>query len=142
LPLGEPWEGRTVVFTNPAYTRTTAYRLERLEATKEGRALCLGETSFLLGRAKVLSVPDECTLIVTPHEYARSLNGQSLFFNGKQGTNGVQATTRVVAIEFGVPMVLRVESSKGFRPGDPFLYLDLQPGDKFLIPTTMVMGSP
>jgi hypothetical protein len=142
LPDGASLWGSLVCFVNDAYSRSTCYRLERVEAIEKGSRLYFGETSFLLGRGQVISIPDEHTLLSSiPHEYVRSLNGQSLFFNGKRISNGKGGVANIVAVQFGVPMTLQVTNTNGFQIGDWFFYYDIQPGDRFVIPTTTVFLS-
>lgn len=141
LPADGRLNGQLIYFLNDAYSRTTAYRLERVEAGPEGSILHFGDTTFLLGRGHVLSIPDEHTLLSDiPHEYACSLgrHPNDYFFDGKLVTNGRGAATRLTAVEFGTPMTLRVESSQGFAVGDTLFYHDLQAGDRFVLPTTTV----
>ena len=58
------------------------------------------------------------------------------YFDGMLVRNGSGASTRIEAVEFGAPMKLRVESTKGFRVGDKVYYYDLQKGDHAVVPTT------
>lgn len=143
LPADGSLEGRMLYFVNDAYSRTTAYQLERLEAAPEGGVLYFGDTSFILGRGGVAGVSDEHTMLSSiPHEYACPLGGRdSKFFDGKLVTNERGAATHLTSVEFGNPTTLRVESTEGFSPGDTLYYHDLQPGDRLVLPTTTSLSS-
>lgn len=145
LPPGDSLRHQAVIFSNRRYSRTTGYSLDHIEATPEGSALHLGQTRLVLGQGHVLDIVDNHTLLSdVPHEYARSVNGLShnLFFDGKRVTNGRGAATNLREVHFGPPMKLVVDSTEGFEVDDRLFYHDLQPGDTWTIPTTVVVTLP
>jgi hypothetical protein len=145
LPADGSLDGQMVYFVNEGYSRTAPYRLQRVEATRAGSILHFGERAFALGRGYVLSLPDEHTILSSiPHEYACPLGGSnnSRFFDGKLVTNDRAAATRLIFVLFGMPMTLKVQTTRGFAPGDTLWYRDIQPGDRFVLPTVAVFASP
>jgi len=134
-----------IYFTNPGYTRNTAYRIDKVEKTEAGSRIFLHATTGL-GVGRVESAPDARTLVSSvPHEYANSVRRSpgwgtpgagtgSGFFSGKRIRSASGAETRIVSARFGNPMTLAVESSAGFKPGEVFYYDDIQPDDSFVIP--------
>ena len=139
LPVDGSLAGQVIVFAGGRYSRSTAYRISRVEAGASGSRIHLHATA-VLGRGEVGEVRGD-TVLTSPvhHEYARSPNGRSNdtgFFQGKRIRSSSGAMTRIVKAQYGAPMVLTVESTKGFKPGDRFYYHDLQPGDRFEIACT------
>jgi len=135
LPADGSLDGAVITFTNPGYTRNTAYRIVKIEKAGAGSRIFL-HASTGLGFGRVESVPDGRTLTSSvPHEYANSVRkGKgSGFLNGKRIRTGAGAATRLVSVRYGVPMTLSVENAAGFRPGEEFFYDDIQPGDEFEI---------
>jgi hypothetical protein len=136
LPTDGSLDGAVVYFTNPAYSRNTAYRILKVEKAGPGSRLFL-HASVGLGFGRVEAAPDGHTLTSSvPHEYANSVRrgSGSGFFNGKRIRTAAGAATRLVSVRYGIPMTLTVESSRGFKPGEVFYYDDIQPGDTFEIP--------
>jgi hypothetical protein len=115
------------------YSRTTAYRISRIERT---RVYLSGTT--VLGKGQVDRISDAGALVTSiPHEYARSVkNKDSGFFQGKLIRAASGASAHVKSIGYGQPMTLFVDSASEFHPGETFHYYDLQPGDTFEIPLT------
>jgi hypothetical protein len=137
LPADGSLDGQMAYFVNDAYSRTTAYRLERVEAEGEGSVLYFGDSSFVIGRGQVAGVTDEKTMLSSiPHEYACPLgsSGNSKFFDGKLVTSEGGAETRLTSVEFGNPMILRVENNQGFGVGETIYYQDVQAGDRVVVP--------
>ncbi len=136
LPEDGSLNGAVIYFTNPGYSRNTAYRIDRIEKAGAETRIYLHATVGL-GFGRVEAVPDARTLTSSvPHEYANSVrraNGSG-FFNAKRIRSASGAVTRIVAVRYGVPMTLAVESSSAFKPGEVFYYDDIQPGDTFDIP--------
>jgi len=140
LPTDGSLTGRTIVFSNPAYSRNTCYHIRRVEQTPQGTRVEVEEQTFVLGRGEVEDDPAEGNTLssLTPHEYFRAVNrtGDSWFFKGKLIRAASGASTCVLSGTPGtVPLTLTVESSKGFHAGDKLAYCDVQPGDQFTIPT-------
>ena len=129
-PIRDPTglAGQVIVFSNPLYSRTTAYRV----AGVEGNRIRLDGTA-LLGIGKVDAVRDAHTIASSiPHEYARGVKGSySGFFQGKRIANPSGAATRITGIRYGQPMAIAVEDAGGWKAGDGFSYEDVQPGDRF-----------
>ena len=135
LPAAGTLNGSVIYFTNPKYTRNTAYRIVKVERRGAGSRIFLHASSGL-GIGRVGAIIDGRTLTsIIPHEYANSVRGGngSGFLNGKRIRSAAGASTNVVSIRYGNPMVLAVDSTAGFKPGDLFSYDDLQPGDSFEI---------
>jgi hypothetical protein len=135
LPADGTLEGAVIYFSNPRYSRNTAYRVSSVENTEAGSRIQL-QASFCLGIGRIASVIDDHTLTSDiPHEYANSVRGGngSGFFQGKRIRSASGASTNVVSIRYGNPMALTLDSAAGFKPGDLFYYDDLQPGDSFEI---------
>lgn len=133
LPAG--LRGAAILFSNPAYSRNTAYRI----AAAAARRVELEETPRL-GFGRVQTLPDAATITtMVPHEYANSVRrpGGSTFFQGKRIRSESGAVTRIRSVSQGQPVVLKVESSRGFRTGEMFYYEDLQPGDVFDVPAVL-----
>jgi hypothetical protein len=133
--LPEGLAGRVAVFSNPAYSRTTAYHV--LGAS--GNTLALQASSFSLGigRVNALISPTELTSDI-PHEYARGVRGSGStgFFDGKRIVGEHGGSTRVLATAPGSPMRLSVENAAALAPDETFEYLDLSPGDHVRIALT------
>ena len=135
LPTNGSLSGQIIIFDNPHYSRTTAYRIVRVEATGDQTRILLDGT-LLLGKGLVGAVKDAQTLTsLIPHEYARTVNGKagSGFFRGKRIRTDGGATAEIVSVRPGQPMSLTVQSTAGFHAGDSFHYDDVQPGDHFTI---------
>jgi hypothetical protein len=135
LPADGSLDGQIIVFDNPRYSRTTAYRILRVEAAGGQTRIHLDGT-LLLGKGVVGAVKDAQTLTsLIPHEYARTVISKagSGFFRGKRIRSGTGATTGIVSMRYGQPMSLTVQSTEGFHSGDVFHYDDAQPGDHFTI---------
>ena len=135
LPTDGSLTGRIILFTNPRYSRTTAYRVLRVEAAG-GRTRIHLDGTLLLGKGMVGTVKDAETLTsLIPHEYARTVISRSGsgFFRGKRIRTDTGATAEIVNVRPGQPMSLTVQSTKGFHAGEVFHYDDVQPGDQFTI---------
>ena len=124
--------GDVAVFSNPLYSRTTAYHV----LSVDGRRLVLQASTLNLGAGRVQSVPDAQTLLSDiPHEYARSVKRHTTqFFDGK-GIQGEQGGSgRIVSTEHGPPLKLIVDPTKAFQVGERLVYRDIMPGDTVRIP--------
>jgi hypothetical protein len=135
LPTDGSLSGQIIVFDNPHYSRTTAYRIIRVEETGGQTRIHLDGT-LLLGKGVVGAVKDAQTLTsLVPHEYARTVisRGGSGFFRGKRIRTTTGASAEIVNVRYGQPMSLTVQSTEGFHAGDEFHYDDVQPGDHFTI---------
>lgn len=117
--------------TCSGYSRNTAYSIRRVV----GARVEFEQADTILGRGTVTAVQDEHTMVSdVPHEYARSVTRKepSGFFAGKLlRAEAGHAATSIRTIEFtGVGgLTLDVASTQGFKPGDAFVYHDVQKGD-------------
>ncbi len=137
LPTDGSLNGHIIIFSHPRYSRTTAYRIVRVESTGNQRRVHLHST-VVLGKGQVDKVVDAQTLTsLIPHEYARSVqrSGDSGFFRGKRIRAASGASTNVVGMSYCQPMTLKVVNTQGFKSGDVFYYDDVQAGDHFEIAT-------
>ncbi|HPO13955.1 MAG TPA: heparinase II/III family protein [Candidatus Hydrogenedentes bacterium] len=120
------------VFSNPAYSRTTAYHIRAVE----GNNITLQASSLNLGVGRVEAIVDAKTITSgIPHEYARSVKRHSTrFFDGKriQGEHGGAA--QILATKPGAPLTLTLDDTGSFQPGQRFFYRDIAPGDTLRIP--------
>jgi hypothetical protein len=138
LPADGSLNGQIILFSNPRYSRNTAYRIAGIDATGDQTRIRLDGT-LLLGKGVVGSIKDTNTLTsLVPHEYARTVNGKegSGFFRGKRIRTAAGATAEIANVRYGQPMTLTLKSANGFRPGEVFYYDDVQPGDRFSIIVT------
>jgi len=139
LPTDGSLDGHIIIFSHPRYSRTTAYRIVRVEEAGNQRRVHLHST-VVLGKGQVDKVADAQTLTsLIPHEYAHSVrrSGDSGFFRGKRIRAASGASTNIVGTSYGQPMTLKVENTQGFKPGDVFYYEDVQAGDHFEIATVL-----
>ena len=95
LPADGSLDGAVIYFSNPGYTRNTAYRIDKVETAETGTRIFLHATVGL-GFGRVEAQPDARTLTSSvPHEYANSVRRASGwgspgagtgsgFFNGKR----------------------------------------------------------
>ena len=128
---------RAVYFSNPGYSRNTAYRIYDVRPIADGIRIGLGPQSMLLGQGRVHQLEPSTIQSDVPHEYTRSVVGGSnpRFFDGKLVTSSSGVSTHIRTMEFGTPTKLQVESTKGFQAGDTLYYYDVQKGDRVVIPT-------
>ena len=133
-------EGEEAIFNRPEYSRTSGYRIERIEATPTGSKIHLGSQSLLLGKGRVFDLPGgNVVLSDIPHDYARSVvgGGDDGFFNGKLVTSSGGQTLRLRRIVFEQPMRLEFEAAGKLQRGETLSYWDLGEGDSFTIPTSV-----
>ncbi|MDP6778563.1 MAG: heparinase II/III family protein [Candidatus Latescibacteria bacterium] len=137
LPTDGRLEGQIVTFANAAYTRNTAYTIHRVVQDGDRSLIELGTQRTVLGQGTLDTDPSSATEMTsaTQHDYARGLTRQGVsFFDGKmlRSADG-KHETRSVAARYGQPFELTVESTAGFGAGGTFYYLDIYPGDDFVI---------
>jgi hypothetical protein len=144
LPEGDVLRGAAIYFSNPDYSRNTAYHVEGVTRDGDRTRVRVRESTFLLGKAVVDGAPlDDVTLTsVVPHPYdrtmARSTPPADLdFFAGKLLTtaDGSAATT-IRNLATGQPITITVDSTEGFTDGAECYYHDVRPGDSALINTS------
>jgi len=141
LPTGDALRGAAVYFSNPAYSRNSAYHVDTISADGDRLRLRVRESTFLLGKAVIDGPPLDATTLtsVIPHDYARTMarGGQGAeadFFAGKLlATADGSATATIREVTYGQPQVIRVDSTAGFADGDECWYHDVQPGDEVVI---------
>lgn len=142
--------GKPVVFSNPAYSRSTAYRITRIEPIDSpdssnpvtrvpagtGRHRIYLNNTMILGRGQVGEINDAHTL-VSPivHEYTRPVKrlGDSLFFKGKMIRSESGGSAVIRSTDCGLTMAINVSDTTALKQGDVFHYYDIQPGDKLEI---------
>jgi hypothetical protein len=134
LPDDGRLDGAMIMFSNPGYSRTTAYRIARI-AKEGGRARIVLDEPVVLGKGEATEVKGPHTLISRiPHEYARSVHRtESGFFRGKLIRSAAGAETRIIRTTPGKTLELEVEDASAFQPGEAFHYIDIQKGDSFRI---------
>jgi hypothetical protein len=129
VPVGA--EGLVAVFSNPSYSRTTAYHLR--SARENILHLEAGSLSLGMGRAWEIR-GDDTILSDIPHEYAKQVKRRaSGFFDGKTIRGETGAETRVVGVQPGSPMTITVGDATAFHRDEQFVYLDIAPGDTLRI---------
>jgi hypothetical protein len=124
----EGLEGCVAVFSNPAWTRTTAYHV----AGAEGARLLLHANTLALGIGRVTGILGKKSIASEiTHEYTRTVKkGHSTrFFDGKRIVGAKGGETRVTATVPGTPLQVDVEDSAALTVGETFTYYDLGPGD-------------
>ncbi len=134
LPDDGRLDGAVITFSNPAYSRTTSYRVAKITKASGLIKVRLDET-VVLGKGEATEVTGQNTLSSRiPHEYARSVYRQeSGFFRGKLIRSVSGAETHVVRATPGKALELEVENASAFKPGETFHYIDIQKGDRFRI---------
>jgi hypothetical protein len=130
---------RMVTFRNPAYSRSTSYRVYGLTPLPNGGTrIDLGDQPTLLGIGRVHQVlPGGILASDIPHEFGRGVvaGANTRFFEGKCVSNGHAARTVVRTLVYAEPMRVEVQSTAGFAVGDPLLYHDVSLGDEALVYT-------
>ncbi len=128
---GDIAAGTVAVFSNPAYSRTTAYHV--LKAA--GNRLAMQAGSLNLGVGRVAAVPDAHTITSDiPHEYARSVTRHDTrFFDGKHIQSEDGGTAQILSTSTGGTLALTVDNAETFQPGERFVYQDIVPGDTIRI---------
>lgn len=130
--------GQTAIFSNPAWTRTSAYYIARAE----GRKLLLNASTLSLGIGRVRQrLADGTILSDIPHEYAKSFYKSSRFFEGKMVVGRSNGTARITSVKPGSPMKISVETGATLNVGELFEYMDLSPGDNVRIALSQVWTS-
>jgi Heparinase II/III-like protein len=134
LPDDGRLDGALIRFSNPGYSRTTAYRIAKV-VKEDGRTKVILDEPIVLGKGEASEVKGPHTLISRiPHEYARSVYRQeSGFFRGKLIKSASGAETKIIHATPGKTLELEVEDVSAFKPGEIFHYIDIQKGDNFRI---------
>ncbi|GMV91030.1 MAG: hypothetical protein AMXMBFR82_08080 [Candidatus Hydrogenedentota bacterium] len=127
-PIPEGLEQLVAVFSNPLYSRTTAYHVEAAQDS----TLVLQGSSFVVGKGRVAEIRDEHTIVSdVTHEYAKTVRAQlsTRYFDGKTIVGEDGGTTRVRGTEPGTPLVVTVDDASVLQPGEVFVYRDVVEGD-------------
>ena len=130
-----PTDGRlrfqTVVFDSPDYSRDTSYTIHDVRRQGDLSVIDLGRQRIILGEGMLDQAPPSPTRLtsLTPHHYARP----TLFTGKGLASADFRTVTQVQRVQSGQPFIVDVRSSEGFQVGDRFYYLDLRPGDRFVI---------
>jgi len=140
LPDDGRLTGSPVYFSNPEYSRNTAYHVDRITVADGRSRLRVRESSFILGKAVVEADPPDANTITSlvPHDYARPMGSppppEADFFAGKllRSDDGAFETT-VRRVLYGQPLQIKADSAAGLVPGQELFYWDLRPGDRMLI---------
>jgi hypothetical protein len=120
--------GLTAIFSNPAWSRTTGYKILRAE----GRRIVLDSSSLVMGVGNVSSTNDAPTFeSEIPHEYSRTMHGKpSLYFDGKVVIGQKGGTTRITSFTGTSPATISVTDRSVLSRGERVRYLDLSAGDQ------------
>ena len=134
LPGEGRLDGAVITFSNPGYSRTTAYRIAKM-IKESGRTRIFLDQPVVLGKGEATAVKGPNTLISRiPHEYSRSVTRQeSGFFRGKLIRSASGSETRIIRATPGKALELEVEDASTFKPGEVFHYIDIQKGDRFRV---------
>ena len=139
LPTDGRLDYEVVAFSNPAYSRNTAYTIRGIRREGDLSVIDLGPQRIILGLGTLDSDPPSDTVMtsLTPHEYAKGLvPGGTEFFQGKLLANADLSTqTHITKLKSEQPLEINVASTAGFSEGDTVYYMDLQAGDEFTIRT-------
>ena len=139
LPMDGRLNNAVIVFSNPGYSRTTAYRVRSIvrAGSRWPGSESTGRFCWVWERWSPSGKTDTFTCRI-PHEYAfsGSPTGENSFFAGKRIFTASGAGTTIRTLKPGDPMALTVESTAGFKPGMRFDYADVAAGDGFEILST------
>jgi len=129
--------GQLITFDNPNYSRSTAYLVKSVDNFTTGSVIRLTEGCVLgLGVVDEVDATSSTITSLVSHEYVKPVHrkGDSEFFKGKRVVN-VDGSTEAHIAKAGVahPLQLTLDSVGGFKPGDKFVYEDVQVGDSFEI---------
>jgi hypothetical protein len=129
--------GATVVITNPAYSRNTAYKVAGVSELGDGLyAIELGQAALELGRTEIERVSGDGQLALkAPLPTAFEYNTDTRALHGKQVANGRTRTSGVVQANPSMKSLRLVEPVAGWEAGDPLVILDVSTGDTFEILT-------
>jgi hypothetical protein len=139
LPTDGRLDFETVQFSNPHYSRNTTYTVHGVKRAADGSCVIdLGPQRMVLGRGTLYAEPSSATEMssLTPHDYANGLTRQGVdFFDGKMvATDDWAHRTRITSMTSSPRSAdLVVESTEGFDDGESFVYLDVSPGDDFVV---------
>lgn len=137
LPTDGRLKYQSVMFSNPRYTRNSAYTIYDVRKEDGLSVIDMGTQRAVLGQGTVMADPDHEHRMysLTAHDYARGLTrGGVNFFDGKLLVHENKTLeTNVINAKYAQPFIVDVDSTDGFKAGDMFYYMDLQPGDDFVI---------
>lgn len=129
IPSG--FEGQTAIFSNPAWTRTSAFYIKKTA----GQRLTLKGSSLSLGMGQVSKVLNDTTILSNiPHEYTKIINWKaSRYFEGKMAVGNGSGAAWITSVKAGSPMTINVEEGSTLKEGESFEYIDVSPGDQVRI---------
>lgn len=134
LPADGRLDGALIVFSNPAYSRTTAYRVAA--ARRDGSATVLElEADPTLGLLQVDEIDEAANVFwsLIPHEYMRGLGRPTRFFAGKRIDAGGEKLAAIVQADYGSPCVIHVDDASKLPRGEKVFIRDVQTGDRFVV---------
>ncbi|MCA9443964.1 MAG: sulfatase-like hydrolase/transferase, partial [Candidatus Omnitrophica bacterium] len=139
-PVEGDLENLIAIFSNPDYSRTTAYHI----ANVSGEVLELQANSLVLGEGRVQSIEGNTLISDVPHEYARSVprKDSTLFFDGKRLAGPSGKATKILSTDQGDTLRIEVEDASDFEVGDSIEYVDLSVGDQVRIALPQVLRFP
>ena len=137
LPTGVT--GQTAIFSNPAWTRTSAYYIKQAG----GRRLVLKASTLSLGIGRVKKRDADGTIFSDiPQEYSKTIKSKSsCFFDGKTIIGRDKGTARITTIKTGSPMKISACTGATLKEGELFDYMDLSAGDQVRISLPRVWSS-
>jgi hypothetical protein len=123
--------GLTAIFSNPAWTRTSGYSIEKAG----GQRLVLKASTLSLGLGNVNKKMDDHSILSDiPHEYTKNIKWKpSKYFDGKMMVGRENGSARITSIKSGSPMTISIEAGSTLQEGELFDYMDLYKGDQVRI---------
>ncbi|MFP3903229.1 MAG: NADase-type glycan-binding domain-containing protein [Armatimonadota bacterium] len=136
LPTDGRLKWQNITFSSPDYVRNTAYTINEIRREGDMSVIDLGTQRLVLGKAVLERDPPTETLLTSlvPHDYDRAKFGNARFFDGKRlmKPDG-SVSTQIASTKYGQPMQIEVQSTEGLSQGDTLYYVDLKPGDEFVV---------
>lgn len=131
--------GQTAIFSNPAWTRTSAYYINKAG----GRQLVLKASTLSLGLGRVSKqLADSTILSDIPHEYTKTIKWKSSrYFEGKMISGHENGAAQITSVKSGSPMTISIKPGSTLKEGELFDYMDVSPGDKVRIALPQVWKS-
>ncbi len=137
--------GQTAIFSNPAWTRTSGFSIEKVIDQKDARraSLQLKASTLSLGLGHVNKKVDDTSILSDiPHEYTKTIKWKSSrYFEGKMILGNENGSARITSVKSGSPMTISVEPGFTLREGEMFNYMDVSPGDQVRIALSEVWSS-
>ncbi|MBC7288184.1 MAG: hypothetical protein H5T86_09110, partial [Armatimonadetes bacterium] len=136
VPADGRINGSLILFSNPNYSRNTAYLVRSVRSLSGGRHVIelSGEPTLGVLRVDNLVAAERRFESIIPHEYMRGLGRPTLFFAGKRLDAGGEPLAHIVSADYGAPCLVTVDTAERLREGQLLYVRDIQPGDEFFIP--------